>query len=117
MAYILTDFEDIYTAVCEELKVPLTDGTTLARIKRDINMIYLNHVVPYKPRSWDWLVQRENIVTYEKIETGTVTVTADSTTISLPHLRVVLQGIISNSKGSRIPTSSKPTPEEKTKQP
>lgn len=82
MAYILTDFEDIYTAICEELKVPLTDGTTLTRIKRDINMIYLNHVIPFKPRAWWWLEQKENIATYEKIDTGTITVTEDSTTIT-----------------------------------
>ncbi len=82
MSFILTDFEDIYTAVCEELKVPLTDGSTLNRIKRDVNMIYINHVVPYKTRHWQWLEQKENIVTYEKIVTGTVSVIADSATIT-----------------------------------
>ena len=40
--YKLLDFVDIYTAVCEELKVPITDGTTLGRIKRDINIVYIN---------------------------------------------------------------------------
>lgn len=79
---ILVDFEDIYTAICEELKVPLTDTTTLGRIKRDINMIYQNHVIPYKPRAWWWLEKKENIVTYEKIDAGTVSVTADSTTVT-----------------------------------
>lgn len=78
----LVDFEDIYSAILEEIKIPATDGTTLARIKRDINMIYLNHVVPFKPRSWWWLEKKEDIVTYAKITTGTVTVTAESTTIT-----------------------------------
>ncbi len=80
--YKLSDYVDLYTAICEELKVPLTDGTTLSRIKRDINIIYLNHVIPFKPRAWWWLEQKQDITTFIKIETGTVTVTADSTTIT-----------------------------------
>lgn len=78
----LVDFEDLYKAVLEEIKIPTSDGTTLARIKRDINMIYLNHVIPFKPRAWWWLEKKEDITTYEKITTGTVTVTKDSTTIT-----------------------------------
>lgn len=81
-AQLLTSFQDIYTAICEELKIPLTDTVTLGRIKRDINMIYLNHVIPYKPRAWDWLEQKENIVTYAKITAGTLAVTANSATIT-----------------------------------
>ena len=78
----LEDFEDIYTAVCEELKVQLTDGTTVARIKRDVNMIYLNHVIPFKPRAWWWLSTEEDTQTYEKITTGTISCTDDSTTVT-----------------------------------
>lgn len=82
MAYALVDFEDIYSAVLEELKIPSTDGTTLARIKRDINMIYLNEVIPFKPRAWWWLQKKEDVITYEKYDTGTLSVTEDSTTIT-----------------------------------
>ena len=78
----LITYEDIYTAICEELKVPTTDGTTLARIKRDINMIYQNHVIPFKPRAWWWLETKDRIITYEKVDTGTVTATLDSTSIT-----------------------------------
>ena len=78
----LVDYEDIYTAICEELKIPSTDGTTIARIKRDINMVYLNHVIPFKPRAWWWLELKDRVITYEKVDTGTVTVTADSTSIT-----------------------------------
>lgn len=78
----LVDYEDLYLAVLEELKIPSTDGTTLGRIKRDINMIYLNHVVPFKPRAWFWLEKKEDIVTYAKVTTGTVTVTVDSASIT-----------------------------------
>lgn len=78
----LVDFQDIYTAILEELKIPSTDGTTLSRIKRDINMIYLNHVVPFKPRAWWWLEVKQDVVTPVKVTTGTVTVTVNSTTVT-----------------------------------
>lgn len=77
----LVDFSDIYTAVCEELKVQLTDGTTVARIKRDVNMIYLSHVIPFKPRAWWWLQKEQDIQTHAKV-TGTVTIADNSTTIT-----------------------------------
>lgn len=78
----LVDYEDLYTAILEELKIPSSDGTTLARIKRDINIVYLNHVIPFKPRAWWWLEQKTDITTLAKIDTGTLTATADSTTIT-----------------------------------
>lgn len=78
----LVDYEDLYTAILEELKIPSSDGTTLARIKRDINIVYLNHVIPFKPRAWWWLEQKTDITTLAKITTGTCTATADSTTIT-----------------------------------
>lgn len=80
--YKLVDYLDIQNAILEELKIPATDGVTLARVKRDINMIYLNHVIPFKPRAWWWLELKEDITTYEKLETGTVALTEDSTTIT-----------------------------------
>lgn len=78
----LVDYVDIYTAIAEELKIQLTDGTTIARIKRDINMIYLSHVIPFKPRAWWWLEKNQEIQTYAKVTTGTVTIADDSTTIT-----------------------------------
>ena len=78
----LVDYEDLYTAICEELKIPLTDGVTLARIKRDINMVYLNHVIPFKPRAWWWLEKKDRIITYEKVDSGTVAVTHNSTDLT-----------------------------------
>lgn len=78
----LVDFEDLYTAILEEVKIPTTDGTTLARIKRDINMIYLNHVVPFKPRAWWWLEVLQDVVTPVKVTTGTVAVAAGGTTLT-----------------------------------
>jgi hypothetical protein len=78
----LVDFEDIYTAIHEELKVQLTDGTTLGRTKRDINMIYLNHIIPFKPSGWWWLKKEQDVQTHAKITTGTITIVDDSTTVT-----------------------------------
>lgn len=78
----LVTFEDIYTAICEELKYQLTDGTSVARIKRDINMIYLSEVMDYKNRAWWWARQDTNISTFAKFDTGTVSLTGDSTTVT-----------------------------------
>ena len=52
-AYKLTDFSDIYLAVMEELKLQTSDTTSLNRIKRMVNMIYLDEVVPAS--RWFWL--------------------------------------------------------------
>lgn len=82
MSVTLVDYEDIYTAICEAIKVPLTDGTTLGRIKRDINMIYLDHIIPFKPRAWWWLEVKQNVVTPVKFTTGTASVAADGTTVT-----------------------------------
>lgn len=78
----LVDFEDIYSAIIETIKIPSTDGVTLARIKRDINSIYLNEVMTFKPRAWWWAELGAEVSTYEKITTGTIEVTADSTTVT-----------------------------------
>jgi len=50
----LRDFQDIYTAVMAELKIPVSDSVTLGRVKNDINQIYLDEVVPFK--RWLWLL-------------------------------------------------------------
>lgn len=78
----LVDFEDLYTAISEELKVPVSDGTTLGRTKRDINMIYLNHVIPFKPSGWWWLKKEQDVQTLPKITTGTIDITNGSSTVT-----------------------------------
>lgn len=87
--YKLVDYVDIQNAILEELKVPSTDGTTLSRIKRDINIIYLNHVIPFKPRAWNWLEYKQDLATLVKQDTGTASVTADSTTITFSDAQAV----------------------------
>jgi hypothetical protein len=77
----LVDFQDIYEAVMEELKIPTTDTTTLARVKRNINMTYLNEVAPFK--RWPWLRKRTDIRHQQVFSTGTADVTQDSATVTL----------------------------------
>lgn len=80
-AYKLTDFSDIYTAVIEELKVQSSDTTTLNRIKRMINMMYLDEVIP--AARWWWLYGHTTVTHNEYYGAGTVSVTPLSTTVTL----------------------------------
>ena len=78
--YGLTTFEDILNAVLEELKIPDSDTTEVNRLKRDINMCYVNQVAPAK--RWTWLtgfVSKNVPVAYAD---GTVSVTPASQTIT-----------------------------------
>src|SRR5690242_21685000 len=77
----LRDFQDIYTAVANELKIPVNDTTSLTRIKNDINQIYLDEVVPFK--RWLWLLGHTKITHEAFYGTGTASVTNSSTTVTL----------------------------------
>lgn len=76
--YIL-DFEDIYTAIIEMLKIQSSDTTTIARIKRDINIAYEDVVSRH---NWWWNRSLTTLQTVTKITTGTIAVTAGSATIT-----------------------------------
>jgi hypothetical protein len=77
----LLDFSDIYTAMLEELKIQAEDTTTLNRLKRLINIAYLDEIVPFK--NWWWLNDLTKLSTEVIYETGTVAVTNGSTTATL----------------------------------
>lgn len=79
--YQLKTFADLVAAVREELKIQSTDSVTIQRIKRDINMVYLNEVVPRE--TWKWLRRRADLVQNAVIETGTAAVTQGSTSVTL----------------------------------
>lgn len=79
--YQLKTFSDLYSAVLEELKVQASDTVALNRIKRAINMAYINEVVPYD--QWKWLRGSINLVHDAAITTGTCTVTQNSATVTL----------------------------------
>lgn len=80
-AYKLTDFSDIYNAVLEELKVQSSDTTSLNRIKRMVNMIYLDEVVPAS--RWFWLYGKTSVYHKSAYYSGTVSVTPNSAAITL----------------------------------
>lgn len=77
----VVDFEDMVEAVREEIKYQSSDTTSLDRIRRDINMIYLDEVVPFK--RWTWLSGHTDVLHKAYYSTGTVTVTNDSATVTL----------------------------------
>ena len=81
MAYNINDFSDIQSMVIDELKHSSSDTAELARIKRDINAVYLEEVVPFK--RWKWLFGSTNIKHAPNVSDGTCTVTPASATVTL----------------------------------
>lgn len=77
----LRTFKDIQDLVREEVKIQSTDTETINRIKRDINAVYLNEVSAYE--RWKWLRQTKDVTLVERFDTGTVSVTKGSTTVTL----------------------------------
>jgi hypothetical protein len=78
--YQVKDFADIVDSVMEELKFDSSDSTEETRIKRDINMVYLDEVVPFK--RWKWLTGEVLKEHKPYLGVSTVSVTPDSTTIT-----------------------------------
>jgi hypothetical protein len=81
MAYDLIDFSDIVQRVVDELKLDANDTNEINRIKRDINDVYLNEVVPFK--RWLWLSGNTRAIHKAYYGAGKVAVTPDSTTVTL----------------------------------
>ena len=75
----LRDFKDIQDAVLEQLKYQSSDTVSRSRIKRDINMVY-DQVLMFS--KWWWL--KGNVIGQIEpfFNTGTVSVTEDSTSIT-----------------------------------
>lgn len=78
-AITLIDFEDIYTAIIELLKIQSSDTTTIARIKRDINIGYEDVMSRH---NWWWNRSVTTLQLPSVITTGTVSVTEASTSIA-----------------------------------
>ena len=79
--YQLKTFADIVSAAIEELKIQSTDTVSIQRLKRDINMVYMQEVVPYD--HWSWLRGAIDLVHKAYVSTGTATITNGSTTVTL----------------------------------
>lgn len=96
MAYKLIDFADLYEAIAAELKLQLSDTTSLNRIKRVINMVYLDEVTP-RARWW-WLQGHANIKHKISYSDGTCAITPNTSTVTLS----VAPSITSGDAGSFV---------------
>lgn len=81
MSTKLVDFIDIVDAVCEELKIQSDDTVSRNRIKRIINEVYVQEVVPYA--RWKWLEGHTTVRHNAAYYGGTVSVTTNSTAVTL----------------------------------
>lgn len=82
MAQELVTFDDIVDAIREKLGIQSSDSVATAKIKRAVNMYYLDEVVPFRDK-WMWLQKTTQVVHLAAYETGTVDVTPSSATITL----------------------------------
>lgn len=77
----LQTFSDIVDAIREAVKIQSSDTPAINKIKRLVNMVYLDEVVPTK--RWTWLQKTTTIVHKAYYNTGDAAVTPDSTTVTL----------------------------------
>lgn len=78
--YQVKTFADIYTAVLEQIKISASDTTSLNRIKRDINQIYLQLM---SEESWKFARMHSDVIIRSYYSEGTVSVTNGDRTITL----------------------------------
>ena len=81
MGLKLQTFDDIVTAIMEGIGVQAADTTAKNKIKRMVNMYYLDEVVSFK--RWWWLEKNTQIVHNVFYGTGNVAVTQGSTTVTM----------------------------------
>jgi hypothetical protein len=93
-AYKILDFSDIINAVREELKIQSSDTVSIARIKRDINIVYINEVVPFS--RWKWLEGFTTVAVPQVYADGTFAATQNSATITLSTAPSVSLGSFKN---------------------
>lgn len=87
--YQLKTFLDIVTAIQEELKIQSSDVTSLNRIRRDLNIVYQNEVIPFA--QWKWLRGYVNITLPAKLTAGTASVTQNSRIVTLSSAPAISQ--------------------------
>lgn len=80
MSIKLIDFKDIQDSILEELKIQDSDTVSIQRIKRAINEVYINEVVPHA--RWKWLENHVKVRFNAAYSSGTVEVTPSSTTVT-----------------------------------
>jgi len=80
MAQELITFSDIQDAILEQLGIQQSDTIARNKIKRMINQIYLDEVVPFK--NWMWLQKTFQITHNAYYATGTISTVNGSATIT-----------------------------------
>lgn len=78
--YQLKTFEDLYTAVREELRLASNDTARINAIKRDINITYGEVVAANR---WWWLKGYAQVTRDAYVSTGTAAVTTGAATVTL----------------------------------
>ena len=79
--YEMRTFADIIAAVMETAKIQSTDTVEKNRIKRNINTIYQDEVIPFK--QWQWLRNKANLQHKSFFSTGTASVLSNSVAVTL----------------------------------
>lgn len=80
-AFQLRTFKDIVDQICETLKIQSSDTVSRARIKRNVNTIYLSEVVPYK--TWKWSRGQRTLQTEPYTSAGTANVQQNLVEVTL----------------------------------
>lgn len=94
----LKDFSELVEAVRSAIGIQASDTDNIDKIKRYVNMAYLYEVVP--AHRWRWLQGSTAAVHKAKYNTGTASVTPDSTTVTLSAAVNVTVGSLANYKFS-----------------
>jgi hypothetical protein len=90
MAKRMQTFLDLVDAISEDIGVQSTDTVARNKIKRFVNMIYVDEVASFK--QWEWLKKSTSIIHHEYYNTGTMSVTPDSTTITFSVAPNITEG-------------------------
>ena len=83
----LVTFEDLIDSLIEELGIQSSDTTTINKLKRMVNMVYLNEIAPQK--RWRWLEGNTRVVHKAYYSASTCIATPSSTAITLNSTPVV----------------------------
>lgn len=77
----LVTYGDILASILEKLGIQSSDALATAKVKRAINEIYLDEIIPFK--RWIWLEKSIQVVHKPAYVTGTVAVVQTNATVTL----------------------------------
>lgn len=80
----LRTFKDIQDAVMESLKIQTSDAESRRRVRRNINTVLLDEVIPFK--RWTWLRKTRTLQTAPSFTAGNAVVTQNLTTVTIDQV-------------------------------